>query len=324
MRKLALMISAVCVTAVAGPAAAQATRTWVSGVGSDANPCSRTAPCRTFSGALLKTAARGEISVLNPGGYGTVTIGKSINIVGEWGGEAGIVSIGATGITVNAAATDIVNLRGLMIEGGGTGINGIRYQAGGFLHVQNTVIRGVRGGAAGANNGIIVNPSAGSLVLTLDNVVVADNGTLANGGAGLLIKPTGSAAVRASVVRLQALNNRVGIDVDGDVGTGSIDLAVTDSTLSRNAGDGVSCFSPNAGDALVRVTVDSSLSAGNGGIGVHSVGQRCAVRVKDTVSISNAAAGLQANNSGVLASYGDNATEGNGAANAGVTPAPPS
>jgi hypothetical protein len=66
------------------------------------------------------------------------------------------------------------------------------------------------------------------------------------------------------------------------------------------------------------------MAAGNGGIGVHSVGQRCTVRVKDTVSTANAAAGLQANNSGVLQSYGDNATEGNGNPNAGVTPAPPS
>src|SRR5262245_48964588 len=62
---------------------AQATRTWVSGVGDDVNPCSRTAPCKTFAGAISKTAAGGEISVLDPGGFGGVTITKSITINGE-------------------------------------------------------------------------------------------------------------------------------------------------------------------------------------------------------------------------------------------------
>jgi hypothetical protein len=67
-------------------AQAQATRTWVSGVGDDANPCSRTAPCKTFAGAISKTAPCGEISVLDPGGFGAVTITKSITIngTGHW------------------------------------------------------------------------------------------------------------------------------------------------------------------------------------------------------------------------------------------------
>ena len=67
-------------TFVASSAHAQATRTWVSGVGDDANPCSRTAPCKTFAGAISKTAAHGEISVLDPGPYGAVTITKSITL----------------------------------------------------------------------------------------------------------------------------------------------------------------------------------------------------------------------------------------------------
>src|SRR5712691_3114554 len=72
-------------------AQAQATRTWVSGVGDDANPCSRTAPCKTFAGAISKTAACGEISVLDPGGFGAVTITKSITIDGD-GTLAGILA----------------------------------------------------------------------------------------------------------------------------------------------------------------------------------------------------------------------------------------
>src|SRR6201991_3266369 len=98
---------------------AQATRTWVSGVGDDANPCSRTAPCKTFAGAISKTAASGEISVLDPGGFGTVTITKSISIVAEgWPGS--ILASSANGIIINGANIE-VNLHGIMLEGGGAG-----------------------------------------------------------------------------------------------------------------------------------------------------------------------------------------------------------
>ncbi len=327
MRYGSLLTSVALITLIGGVAMAQATRTFVSGVGNDADPCSRTAPCRTFAGAFNKTKAGGEISVLDPGGYGGLTINKSISINGEWGGEAGslVAGAGVNGITINAGATDMVNIRGLYVQGTATASNGIRYLAGGFVHIQNTVINNFRATSAGGGNGILVAPTtAGNFVLDLDNVLLVDNGVAANNGAGLAIRPTGAAVVRVTGMRVQSLNNRVGIDINGDLGTGAIDLTLADSTLSRNAGDGLSCFSPNGGDALVRVTVDSSMAAGNGGIGVHSVGQRCTVRVKDTVSTANAAAGLQANNSGVLQSYGDNATEGNGNPNAGVTPAPPS
>src|SRR5881628_573940 len=104
----------------AGPANAQATRTWVSGVGDDANPCSRTAPCKTFAGAISKTATGGEINVLDPGGFGAVTITKSITISSE-GFEAGVLVSGTNAIIVNAGNTANVVLRGLDIEGLGTG-----------------------------------------------------------------------------------------------------------------------------------------------------------------------------------------------------------
>src|SRR3954454_15934642 len=106
------------------PAHAQATRTWVSGVGDDANPCSRTAPCKTFAGAISKTAAAGEINVLDPGGFGAVTITKSISITSTF--EAGVLVSGTNGIIVNLpTASDRVLLQGLDIEGLGTGINGV-------------------------------------------------------------------------------------------------------------------------------------------------------------------------------------------------------
>src|SRR5215475_6595216 len=88
-------------------AAAQATRTWVSGVGDDVNPCSRTAPCKTFAGTISKTAAGGEINCIDPGGFGAVTITKSITIICD-DVEAGILTSGSPAITVNAGVNDVV------------------------------------------------------------------------------------------------------------------------------------------------------------------------------------------------------------------------
>src|SRR3954463_13269400 len=108
MRKIVSAIAAAvaCLFLLAtAPAQAQATRTWVSGTGDDVNPCSRTAPCKTFAGAISKTAAGGEIDVLDPGGFGTVTIAKAITIDG-----GGFLASGTNGINVNAGPSDVVIL----------------------------------------------------------------------------------------------------------------------------------------------------------------------------------------------------------------------
>src|SRR5438132_3186628 len=118
-----LIISATLVLTClwAGGAQAQASRTWVSGVGDDANPCSRTATCKTFAGAISKTAAGGEIDALDPGGFGAVTITKAITIDGGGGQVASILAAGTNGITVAAGAADIVTLRNIQLNGAGTG-----------------------------------------------------------------------------------------------------------------------------------------------------------------------------------------------------------
>src|SRR5687767_8334974 len=123
---------------------AQATRTWVSGTGADANPCSRTAPCQTFAGAFVKTATNGEISALDPGGFGTVTISKSITLNGD-GTLASILNAGTTGIIVNITTnltTDKVVIRNVSIQGAGTGTDGIRIIDGAEVVVDNVTIGG--------------------------------------------------------------------------------------------------------------------------------------------------------------------------------------
>ena len=127
------------------PAHAQATRTWVSGVGSDANACSRTAPCLTFAGAITKTAAGGEIDALDLGGFGGLTITKSITIDGGGGVASVMASSEATGITVSAGATDIVTIRNVQFQGdlgnasspSTAGFNGIQFNSGSMLSIDN-------------------------------------------------------------------------------------------------------------------------------------------------------------------------------------------
>src|SRR5690348_5498984 len=127
----------------------QASRTWVSGVGDDANPCSRTAPCKTFAGAISKTAAGGEIDALDPAGYGAVTLTKGVTIDGGGGQVASVLVSGTNGIVVQAGPTDVVILRNLRINGieggGGGGLNGIRYLSGAALHVESCNIFGFTG-----------------------------------------------------------------------------------------------------------------------------------------------------------------------------------
>ena len=153
-RGIAILIAAAGLGLSVLPASAQATRTWVSGVGSDANPCSRTAPCQTFAGAISKTAAGGEIDCLDPGGFGAVTITKSITIDcnGVTGGP--LATAGVSGIIINAGVNDRIVIRNVSIQGAGTGANGIRFLAGLHLTVENVRI------ANFTTIGIDVNKSA--------------------------------------------------------------------------------------------------------------------------------------------------------------------
>src|SRR5215213_4250753 len=156
MRRLALLTTIVAFAIpmlASAPASAQATRTWVSGVGDDANPCSRTAPCKTFAGAISKTAAGGEIDAIDPGGFGAVTITKSITLDGGTGsGWASILASGTNGIIINAGANDVITLRNLSINGAGTGLCGVTILAAKAVFIENCEIFGFQG-TAGSNPG---------------------------------------------------------------------------------------------------------------------------------------------------------------------------
>jgi hypothetical protein len=168
-----------CSVVLASQAHAQASRTWVSGVGDDANPCSRTAPCKTFAGAISKTANGGEINALDPGGFGAVTITKAITIAAEGSGEGGVLVSFSGGIVVNAPTGSMVYLRGLQIEGLGTGTNGVSV-LGGDVHIENCVIRNFRG-----TPGVGINNNAG-----VRSRVFVSNSSILGNNVGVQSTPT--------------------------------------------------------------------------------------------------------------------------------------
>ncbi len=173
MRTIALLFSLVLGGLLAfatTPASAQATRTWVSGVGDDANPCSRTAPCKTFAGAISKTAPAGEINVLDPGGFGAVTITKAITIRSDHI-EAGVLVSGTNGIVVAAGATDTVVLEGLDIDGTGTGLNGVNIISGLNTFIIRCTIRRF------AQNGVNMTSSTSDARVFIRDSFININGT---------------------------------------------------------------------------------------------------------------------------------------------------
>jgi hypothetical protein len=297
----------------ATPAHAQATRTWVSGVGDDANPCSRTAPCKTFAGAISKTAAGGEINCIDQGAYGAVTITKSIalNCVGV---TAGVLHSSTNGIVINAAATDSIFIKGLDINGSpptSPGLNGIRFLAGASLTVEDTVIRGATG-AAPNGFGVTFQPSTGA-ELAMNNVIINGNGSAAAGtGGGILIQPTGvggNAKVTLTNVRVQA-NAGVGLKVDtaGNTNLSGITIGVLDSHFDGN-GDGISAI--NAGGTNpVAIMIDRSTLNNNTGAGLIGNGSSMMIRVSNTTITGNVL-GLIAFGGAVVSTYGNNRVIGN-------------
>lgn len=229
IRVLSLVIVAFAFSAIAQ---AQATRTWVSGVGDDVNPCSRTAPCKTFAGAISKTATGGEISVLDPGGYGTLTITKAITVDGGTGaGWGSTLFSSVNGFVINITTnltTDKVILRNLSINGAGStlGVDGIRFLDGEELTVENVSIFNFSG------DGIDVN-QAQACRINLRNV------TISHGGVG--IKSTGAASavvMNMDDVRIHSMQSH-GIQVINNTVVFAQNVNSMRNGIGVSGGDGV-------------------------------------------------------------------------------------
>jgi len=274
-------------------AQAQATRTWVSGVGDDANPCSRTAPCKTFAGAISKTAAGGEISVLDPGGFGAVTITKSITIDG--GGVIGsILAATVNAVIINAGATDKIVLRNLSINGtagASIGINAVRFLAGKQLSVEKCEIAGF------TTTGIdLVTGSAGRNLYVKNTTFTEINGTAINLGT----PASGFNVANIDHVRMEGNANGLVVAANGFA-------TISNSSLFQNGTNAVSA----AGSATINV--ESCVFAHNGTAVNSAIGS--AIRLSNA-TIYNNATGINAG--GTVEGFFNNRVFGN-ATNGAVT-----
>jgi hypothetical protein len=307
--RLTLNILAVAIftLTVASMAQAQATRTWVSGVGDDVNPCSRTAPCKTFAGAISKTFINGEIDALDPGGYGTVTITKSITLDGGTGsGWASILASGSpAGVNINLTSnttddpTRVVRLRNLSINGTGasgtvgtrTGTNGVRIinatNNPNAVFIENCVI------AAFSNRAISEEATSGKLFVT--NTITRDNG----GNAITILPTTGGSTVKAVLDGVSSTGNVLsGLFV----GAGST-ATVRNSNISGNANAGVQV------DGAGTTCMIQSSTLSNNAIGLFAGANASITRIHDVV-INNNGTGISISG-GAVESSGNNTIRGN-------------
>jgi hypothetical protein len=286
-----LLAIAIFMFAFASFAQAQATRTWVSGVGDDANPCSRTAPCKTFAGAISKTAVDGEIDALDPGGFGAVTITKAITIDGNgWGS---ILAANTNGVIVNVSTPGVTNwvqLRNLSINGAGSGLVGVSIVGGSGTNVsiENCVIFGFR---AGSGRGVADTRTAGT-----NGLFIADTLIKSNLNQGVLV--SGAQTNKATLERVNIWGNGVGVSVTGATNT----MNMTHCVINKNSDTGIAA----ASSALVDVH-DCFVGMNATGIDASASG---VVKCARTVIVRNTVNGLGLSG-GTILSYGNNEISGN-------------
>jgi hypothetical protein len=268
MSKIALVFTLLAALPVClQPAgAASLTRTFVSAIGSDSNPCTITQPCATFAHAYSLTAASGIIAALDPGKYGPLTITGAITINGN-GWAAITAPAGGNGITINAGGSNDVALIGLDIDGAGAGYDGIVLNSARSLTVTNCTLQNFveSGSNTYTGNGIVMLPTTGTLAFTITNTTASNNGY-----AGILFHPpSGSPNANGVIDHVVADANQVGISVEPFLATGgSIVVTVADSIASNNSASGIFA---GLGTATLKVSIDNVTLSGNGSTGIAAV-----------------------------------------------------
>jgi hypothetical protein len=237
--------------------------------------------------------------VLDPAGYGSVTISKAISIQGHGFAGVSVPNTGAaTGIIINASSTEAVALNGLLLDGGGAGVTGIKFNSGAYLTIENCIVRHV------VNDGIEFSPN-GASGLSISNSVVSDNGL-----SGIVVGTSGAGAVTAVLDRVEVNHNGYqGIYLEGDNGTGTLNATVYESVAAHNVAIGFYASSAS-GHSITTLAVFHSVSADNG-YGLAATGVGATVRAAQSMVTGNSH-GWLAQTSGVVSSYGDNYIDNNG------------
>jgi hypothetical protein len=308
--KQAILIAAITAALIAAlgaaPASAQNSRTFVSGGGFDTNSCSRTAPCRTFGAAIALTNAGGEIVVLSSAGYGPFTIGKSITVTAI-GVEAAITATTTDGITISAGPSDVVTLRGLTLTQTGNtgGLDGIIFNSGGTLNIQNCVVRGF------SRDGIRLPTTTPSTINVADTIVSG------NGQQGINLGPVASTS--AFYERVQSVGNRNRGLLVSDQNTtagATIKVIVANSIVSNNGGFGLDEISLSANPPVVMI-VNSEFLNNFAGIETDTNGT---VFVANSKIYGNSNFGFLITGGGAIKTFGNNYFANNGGNTGSLTP----
>jgi hypothetical protein len=306
--KLASIGLAAALTAILPAAPAQAAgvaRSFLSAAGSDSNNCANVAtPCRHMAAAFAATATNGEIYVLDPANYGSVTITHGVSIQGHGWGSIAPVS-GGNGITISAPSTDVVNLDGLTIDGTALpNTAGIVFNSGGLLTVANCVVRDLGNGLIVGNSGTL------TLALTVSNSYFNDNA-----GNGILLQPTSSGAIIASIDRtVLSGNGFAGLNLIGQFGISLLRATVTDSVAANNVsgGNGTGFLVQSAANQSVATLAVMHSSAIANSFGISAFGANTTLVVGQSTVTGNTT-GYSASSGGIIDSYGDNNIFINGA-----------
>jgi hypothetical protein len=287
----------VVISGVVVVANAQATRTWVSGVGDDVNPCSRTAPCKTFAGTISKTAVNGVINCLDPGGFGAITITKSISIDCSTG-TAGVLVSGTNGIIINitnSADAGTVRLKGLLFNGLTSGINGVSILAASRVYIEDCIIDGFDA------SGVTLDATAAPVALTVTNARLVNNRQF-----GVHVAPASAGSANVAILNSQIVGNGIGISQSG-----MARMNVQDTSISGGA---TGVLNSEAEITMLRTTVF------NNGVGLQSTFSGN-IRIAGSSIIDNST-GLLMSSRGKIISYLNNVIDGNtvnGAPNATAT-----
>jgi len=308
MTKLRFFVNAlsigVLIMAASAIASAQATRTWVSGVGDDANPCSRTAPCKTFAGAISKTAIGGEIDCLDPGGFGQVTITKSITIDGCC--ISSILGTSGSAININVASGNVndpkrrVTIRHLTIQGVDQGSKGINVIAASMVFIENCFIQNF------TQEGVNASLAESGTYVSIKDTNITNCATGVN-----ITTTTGFDLASLEKVRIEKMTgNGLNIGVHGHA-------HVRDSFIVGNGADGVSMA---GGVTDGTANLESTFVASNGSAGIRNGGTGSIIDISNT-SIMQNGTGIASSSGaagGGVNSHGNNMISGNAAP--GTTP----
>jgi len=300
---------ALAVTLPAAPAQAQAQRTFVSAAGSDSNNCATvTTPCRHFASAYAVTVPNGEIDVLDPANYGSLTITGPVSIEGHgWASSAAVT--GQAAITINANTGDKINIIGVVLDGLNiANTNGIVFNSGGSLTVTDSVVRNFSSSGPTTGDGILIQPISDAISFVITNTVVSNNGYV-----GILYLPqSGSATATGVIDHVVATNNQTGISINTSSGGGSTAVAISNGIASNNSFSGIYLLNTSA---PLAGSIDNTSVSGNISTGISANGTPNVILGRSVIT-ANGTGIYNSGNSTKFYSYQDNRINGNGTSTA--------